>query len=83
MKTALTVDGQIGVPPEIRRADHLGAGDLFSFDRLTPGHYLLTKLTPHAPRFTVATAEDGLPVIRANGGVITAQMVREIESQTP
>ena len=83
MKTALTENGQIGIPPEIRRADHLEPGNLFSFDRLNPGHYLLTKLAAQPQRFTVATADDGLPVIRANGGVITAQMVEHIESQTP
>ena len=32
---------------------------------------------------TVAVAEDGLPVIRANGGVITSRLVRELESLTP
>ena len=83
MKTALTQNGQIGIPPEIRRADQLEPGNLFSFDRLTPGHYLLTKLATEPQHFTVVTADDGLPVIRTNGGVITAQMVQDIESQTP
>ena len=32
---------------------------------------------------TVAVADDGLPVIRANGGVITSRLVRELESLTP
>jgi mRNA-degrading endonuclease RelE of RelBE toxin-antitoxin system len=37
-----------------------------------------------APRkFYVDTEDDGLPVIRANGGNITSQLVREIESRTP
>ena len=31
----------------------------------------------------VAVADDGLPVIRANGGVITSRLVRELESLTP
>ena len=31
----------------------------------------------------VTVADDGLPVIRANGGVITSQLVRELESLTP
>ena len=34
-------------------------------------------------RFSVATETDGLPVIRANGGTITSQLVHEIESRTP
>jgi hypothetical protein len=83
MKMALTADGQIGIPPEIRQADHLGAGDLFSFDRLTSGHYVLTKVTAPSGKLMVVTAEDGLPVIRAKGAVITSQIVKEIESQTP
>ncbi len=32
---------------------------------------------------SVSTEPDGLPVIRANGGVITSQLVHEIESLTP
>ena len=31
----------------------------------------------------VAVADDGLPVIRANGGVITSRLVHELESLTP
>ena len=34
-------------------------------------------------RFSIATEGDGLPVIRANGGTITSQLVHEIEGQTP
>ena len=34
-------------------------------------------------KFSIATAADGLPVIRANGGTITSQLVHEIESLTP
>jgi hypothetical protein len=55
-------------------------------ERLTPGHYLLTKQPPPGTRFTVATGEDGLPVIRTENGVITSRLVKELEeleSQTP
>ena len=38
---------------------------------------------PVSRNFSVATASDGLPVIRANGGTITSQLVHEIESRTP
>ena len=38
---------------------------------------------PARRKFSVATGADGLPVMRANGGSITAQLVREIESLTP
>jgi hypothetical protein len=33
--------------------------------------------------FSIATELDGLPVIRANGGTITSQLVHDIESLTP
>lgn len=39
--------------------------------------------TALSSKFTVATAADGLPVIRANGGVITSRLVSELESMTP
>lgn len=31
----------------------------------------------------VTVADDGLPIIRANGGVITSRLVRELESLMP
>lgn len=34
-------------------------------------------------KISVGTEGDGLPVIRANGGSITSQLVHEIESRTP
>ena len=33
-------------------------------------------------KFSVVTAGDGLPVIRANGGIISSQLIQEIESRT-
>jgi hypothetical protein len=83
MKTTLNADGKIGIPDEIRRTDHLSAGDSFELQRLTLGHYLLTKQPISPAQFTVATGEDGLPVIRGESGVITPGLVKEIESQTP
>jgi hypothetical protein len=51
------------------------------------GHGLLTVLASPAVAasagFAIATGLDGLPVIRANGGVITAGLVREIEGLAP
>jgi hypothetical protein len=35
-----------------------------------------------SPQFAVGEEEDGLPVIRGNGGMITSQLVHEIESRT-
>ena len=40
-----------------------------------------SSMTPH--KFSLGTEGDGLPVIRANGGSITSQLVHEIESRTP
>jgi hypothetical protein len=40
-----------------------------------------SSMTCH--KFSVGTEGDGLPVIRANGGTITSQLVHEIESRTP
>jgi hypothetical protein len=34
-------------------------------------------------KISISTEVDGLPVIRANGGIITSQLVHEIESLTP
>jgi hypothetical protein len=34
-------------------------------------------------QYSVGIEGDGLPVIRANGGTITSQLVHEIESRTP
>ena len=83
MKTRLNADGKIDIPDEIHQTDHLTAGDSFEWERLTTGHYLLTKQQPSGARFIVAIGEDGLAVIRTENGVIASQLVKEIESQTP
>jgi hypothetical protein len=36
-----------------------------------------------AERFTIVTGDDGLPIIRTTDGVITSQLVKELETQTP
>ena len=49
------------------------------------GRGLLTGLTTlnEGARFFVGTGDDGLPVIRAEGQVITSAMVREAEGLAP
>jgi hypothetical protein len=83
MKTTLNADGLIGIPQQIRDADHLAPGDSFELQRLTPGHYLLAKQPQAGARFVIAIGDDGLPVIRVTNGVITSRLVNEIESHTP
>jgi hypothetical protein len=34
-------------------------------------------------KISISTEADGLPLIRAHGGIITSQLVHEIESLTP
>lgn len=82
MHTTLNAEGEIGIPDNIRRADCLSAGDSFELHRLTSGCYVLTKQPGSSKSFTTVTGEDGLPVIRAEHGRITASLVREIESAT-
>lgn len=82
VKTTLNERGEIGIPQPIRESDHLQAGDAFDLERLTPGHYLLSKQKP-VERFRIATGSDGLPVIRVDSGTITSQQVKDLESQTP
>jgi hypothetical protein len=42
--------------------------------------HLVVRLGVEVPAsFSIATEADGLPVIRAQGGVITSALVREIE----
>ncbi len=82
MKTTLNERGEIGIPKPIRDSDHLQAGDAFTVERLTAGHYLLSKQKP-VERFRIATGSDGIPVIRVASGAITSQMVKDLETQTP
>ena len=83
MKTTLNANGLIAIPQQIQDADHLAPGDLFELERVAPGHYFLAKQPPAGERFTIASGDDGLPVIRTTNGVISARLVKEIETQTP
>ena len=63
----------------IEQIKELPAGERAQVARFITGHG-----NPTARReFSVSTEVDGLPVIRANGGVITSQLVHEIESLAP
>lgn len=81
MKTTLTSEGLIGIPAEVREADQLSPGDSFDLERLSPGHYLLAKQKA-AIRFNVIIGDDGLPIIRGKEGIITLQLVKELDSQS-
>ena len=39
--------------------------------------------TRQTERFTIVTGVDGPPIIRTTNDVITSQLVRELETQTP
>jgi len=83
VKTTLNADGKITIPDEILRSDRLTAGDSFELERVTSGHYLLTKEPALISRFSITTGTDGLPLIRTDRGTITATMVKDIEGQIP
>jgi len=44
--------------------------------------FVVVPVEQEAQRFTIATGEDGLPVIRPANGVITSQLVKDVETQT-
>lgn len=46
MKTTISTKGQIVLPAELRDADGIAAGDQFDVERLGPGEYRITRLTP-------------------------------------
>lgn len=53
-------------------------------ERVQVAHYVVENEAPLAAgKATVSTADDGLPVIHAAPGVITSNLVRELESLTP
>ena len=43
---------------------------------------LVVVLDMEPQPFSIASGDDGLPVIRTNNGVITSRQVKDIESQT-
>jgi hypothetical protein len=66
---ATVENGQIKLPDTVHLADHTKV-------------FVVVPLTEEPERFTIATADDGLPVIRTTNGVITSRLVKEIEAQT-
>ena len=44
MKTVISSKGQVVLPAEFRRMDHLEPGQSFDIERLEPGQYILKKL---------------------------------------
>jgi hypothetical protein len=70
MKTATyegtVLNGQIKLPDTIHLPDH-------------------TKVFVVVPQtrenFTVVTGDDGLPIIRTTNGIITSQLIKDIEAQ--
>jgi AbrB family looped-hinge helix DNA binding protein len=48
MMTVISSKGQIVLPAELRKQDHIRTGEQFEVERLDCGQYLLTKLELHA-----------------------------------
>ena len=46
MKTAVSTQGQIVIPAEIRQQDEIEAGQEFEIERVDRGEYLLRRLSP-------------------------------------
>ena len=46
MKTTVSSKGQIVLPAEIRKQDHILPGQQFEIERLEAGHYLLKREGP-------------------------------------
>src|SRR3954463_4061171 len=44
MKTTVSSKGQIVLPAELRRQDHIRPGQQFEVERIEPGRYLLKKV---------------------------------------
>lgn len=53
MKTKVSSKGQIVLPAELRREDHIEAGQQFEVERLRGGEYRLIRLTPATNEGTV------------------------------
>ena len=43
---------------------------------------VVVPISEESQRFTIGTADDGLPIIRTSNGVITSRLVKEIETQS-
>jgi len=44
MKTTVSSKGQIVLPAELRREDHIEAGQQFEVERISPGEYRLVRV---------------------------------------
>jgi hypothetical protein len=60
-------NGQIKLPDAVHLPDH------------TKVFVVVPDMKPEP--FTVTTGDDGLPLIRATNGIITSQLVKDIEAQ--
>lgn len=81
MKMTLNPNGAITLPSELIERDELTAGDAFEVERIAPGNYLLTKRADSKRDVAIVEEPSGLLALRAPDGIITAEMVKNIESQ--
>ena len=61
-------NGQVKLPDTVHLPDH------------TKVLVVVPDMKPEP--FTVATGDDGLPLIRTTNGIITSQLVKDLEAQT-
>ena len=66
---AVVENGQIRLPQAVHLPDKTKV-------------FVVVPASEERDTFTIATADDGLPLIRTRSGVITSQLVKEIETQT-
>lgn len=46
METVVSSKGQIVLPADLRREDHIGPGQRFSVERIEPGVYVFKRIAP-------------------------------------
>jgi hypothetical protein len=52
-------------------------------ERAEVARFVMETAPSPAPQFAITSGDDGLPVVRGKGGIISSRLVREVESLTP
>jgi hypothetical protein len=81
VKTTLSAQGTIDIPKEIQEIDDLKSGEAFELHRVKAGEYLLKTMLPKTPNPPVIKRGIDGRLVFCGEGVITMEMVKEIESK--